>query len=244
MTPNPDSSPETNPRSLPETTPARRFQFDPIPGSVQPVSVCESLLKQPGRVLYELTTGRALALVSSLAVVAIICFSVYGAVAGSLTGGSQLWISPLKILIGTGLTALICLPSLYIFLCLGGADTRLHEVAGILTAAICLTGLLLVGFAPVAWVFSQSTDSLALMGALHLGFWFVALIFGMRLLTDGTALAWGHRSGALTVWIVIYAVVTLQMMTALRPILGEAPTFLPTEKQFFLAHWIRVLGGG
>jgi hypothetical protein len=27
------------------------------------------------------------------------------------------------------------------------------------------------------------------------------------------------------------------MTTALRPILGTADTFFPTEKKFFLAHW-------
>jgi hypothetical protein len=27
------------------------------------------------------------------------------------------------------------------------------------------------------------------------------------------------------------------MTTALRPILGTADTFFPTEKEFFLAHW-------
>jgi len=27
------------------------------------------------------------------------------------------------------------------------------------------------------------------------------------------------------------------MSTALRPIVGEGSTFLPTEKKFFLSHW-------
>ena len=34
---------------------------------------------------------------------------------------------------------------------------------------------LLIGFAPVAWVFSQSTDSIFMMGLLHFCFWLVAL---------------------------------------------------------------------
>jgi len=28
------------------------------------------------------------------------------------------------------------------------------------------------------------------------------------------------------------------MTTALRPIIGKADTFMPTQKQFFLSHWI------
>jgi hypothetical protein len=30
------------------------------------------------------------------------------------------------------------------------------------------------------------------------------------------------------------------MTTALRPLVGTAPTFLPETKQFFVAHWMEV----
>jgi hypothetical protein len=36
---------------------------------------------------------------------------------------------------------------------------------------------------------------------------------------------------------VIFVLVVLQMTTALRPILGKADTFLPTENKFFVSHW-------
>ena len=32
---------------------------------------------------------------------------------------------------------------------------------------------------------------------------------------------------------------SLQMMTALRPLIGKADTFLPREKMFFVAHWFQ-----
>jgi hypothetical protein len=41
----------------------------------------------------------------------------------------------------------------------------------------------------------------------------------------------------LRVWVAIFVLVSLQMMTALRPLLGRADTFLPAEKRFFLSHW-------
>jgi hypothetical protein len=34
---------------------------------------------------------------------------------------------------------------------------------------------------------------------------------------------------------------SLQMMTALRPIIGKADTFFPTEKKFFVSHWFDCL---
>jgi len=73
--------------------------------------------------------------------------------------------------------------------------------------------------------------------------WAVAVGFGLRLLRAGAVLAWGGASARLGVWIAIYLVVCLQMMTTLRPIVGMAPGFFPTEKMFFLAHWAQVLTG-
>ena len=45
---------------------------------------------------------------------------------GDFSGGTQLWAAPLKIAGGTLLTAAICLPSLYVLACLGGAHDTLR----------------------------------------------------------------------------------------------------------------------
>jgi hypothetical protein len=50
---------------------------------------------------------------------------------------------------------------------------------------MALLTILLIGFAPVAWVYSQSFDNLAAMGALHLGFWSIATCFRVRFLSSG-----------------------------------------------------------
>src|SRR4030095_13851568 len=97
--------------------------------------------------------------------------------------------------------------------------------------------VLLIGFAPVAWVFSQSTESIVAMGVLHLVFWFVATWFGLRFFYIGFAHRSAKSSGALKIWIIIFVLVQLQMMTALRPMIGKADTFLPTKKKVFLTHW-------
>jgi hypothetical protein len=135
------------------------------------------------------------------------------------------------------ISALICLPSLYIFTCLGGSQARLIEVFGLLAGLLMLMTILLIGFAPVAWIFSQSTESLAWMGTLHLIFWFIATCFGLRFLEAGFSHSNARSLAGFRVWVVIFMLVALQMTTALRPILGTSKTFLPTEKKFFLAHW-------
>ena len=96
---------------------------------------------------------------------------------------------------------------------------------------------LLIGFAPVAWLFSQSTESIVWMGALHLAFWFIATGFGLRFLAAGFSHSQARSSAGLSTWILIFILVGIQMTTALRPIIGKSETFLPKEKRFFLNYW-------
>ena len=75
------------------------------------------------------------------------------------------------------------------------------------------------------------------MGTLHLVFWFVATLFGVRFMKNGFANANARSQAGVNVWIIIFLLVAVQMTTALRPILGHADTFFPTEKKFFVVHW-------
>jgi len=202
------------------------------------MAAIEALLRQPRRVLFQLTQGRRGALIGSLLAVAILSALVYGVVVGTFSGGQQLTMAPLKVAGGLLLSALICLPSLYVFSCLAGSQARIAEVVGLVAGLLAVTTILLIGFAPVAWVFSQSTASVAAMAALHLAFWFVATCFGWRFLRSGFQHLSAHSGGTLGVWFVIFVLVCLQMTTALRPIVGTAKTVLPTEKKFFLSHWM------
>src|SRR5262249_2490182 len=99
-----------------------------------------------------------------------------------------------------------------------------------------LGALLLIGFAPIAWIFSQSTDSVAFTAALHIGLWAIGIMFGLRLLEGMGHLLGGSARNHLKLWSVIFIVVSLQMMTTLRTIVGTSDRFLPTEKKFFLTN--------
>jgi len=211
--------------------------------STAPVTLLETLLKHPGRILYELQRDERPALAFWLLTFALLGMAIYGVVVGTFSGGMQMLIAPAKLVLGTFLSILICLPSLYIFTCLGGADARLRTVSGVLFGSVCLSSLLLIGFAPVAWIFSQSTDSVAFMGTLHLFFWMIGLLFGLRLIDGIIRLLGGTDGGHLKTWTAIFVVVCLQMTTTLRPIVGRSDRFFPAEKQFFLAHWFDSLGG-
>lgn len=210
----------------------------PIPG---PGGAVEALLRHPRRVLFQLRQSEPGRLTAILVAIAIACSLLYGVVVGTFSGGDQLWAAPVKIAAGLLLAACICLPSLYIFSCLSGSEARLVEVLGLAAGLLALTTVLLIGFAPVAWVFSQSTRSVAAMGTLHMVFWGVAAWFGLRFLGHGFRQFSARSQAGLRIWSVIFLLVVLQMTTALRPIVGRGPTFLPTEKKFFLDHWLENL---
>jgi hypothetical protein len=223
--------------------PADRDAYAALPVGCGWNGIASALLRQPGRIVYALHQspgGRSVAAV--LAVLAVLGLFAYGVLVGTFSGGTQLWAAPLKIASAALLTAAICLPSLYVLACLGGAHEKLAlgPLVGLLLATIALNAILLVSFAPIAWVFSQSTDSVAFMSCLHLVLWGVGYYFGLRLLLIGTRYLGVVDRGYLILWLVIVTLVSLQMMTTLRPIVGRSEHLLPIEKKFFVNHWLEL----
>jgi hypothetical protein len=253
------NEPNQNPQGTPYGNPAGPPPLIPAGGPVYPrgeqplgadaiertpisgvIGAVEAILRQPRRVIFQLKQAKTGGLITSLMLIALVCSAVYGVVVGAFSGGDQYWAAPTKIAVGLLISGLICLPSLYIFSCLGGSQARLVEVFGLVAGLLALMTILLIGFAPVAWVFSQSTASETVMGGLHLAFWAVAVFFGVRFLSAGFRHMQAKSAGALTTWVVIFLLVCLQMTTALRPILGKSDHFLPSsdEKKFFLGYWM------
>ena len=204
----------------------------------------EAILRQPRRIIHQLRQEGQAGLVARLLLIALVCSLVYGVVVGTFSRTEplfQLWTAPLKTALALLVSALICLPSLYVFSCLSGSQARIMEVFGLLAGLLALTTVLLIGFAPVAWVFSESTKSVPAIGALHFLFSFIAISFGLRFLFAGfTYLSVSSKTG-LKVWVAIFVLVTLQMTTALRPMVGTSRTFFPPEKKFFINHWSECL---
>lgn len=208
----------------------------------QPVTsmmeAAEAVLRQPRRVYHQLGEAAGARLTLSLFCLGILGLLGYGLVVGSFSGGDQMWAAPVKIAGGILASGIICLPSLYIFSCLTGSKASLRQIVGLVAGLIAIMTLLLIGFAPVAWVFSQSTESITMMGFLHLMFWTVAMYFAAEFFKGGfKAMVVERDNGVLKVWLTVFVVVVLQMSTALRPIIGPADSFLPDEKRFFIGHW-------
>ncbi len=224
----------------------------PPPASkpITPGGAVDALLKRPLELLAHFKTGKGALVGIYLLFSAIFCLLLFGLIVGwfsyekdNADALRQLWAAPAKITVGLLLSAVICLPSLYIFGCLSGLDLRLGSTIGVLVAAITLAALLLMGFTPVVWIFAQSTDSSVFMGFLLICFWCIALFFAAWLIFKASTILGGNSKGHLVVWVGIFALVTLQMSTTLRPIIGTSPDLLPgtVDKMFFLEHWTTAL---
>lgn len=240
-----ESNPPGPQHPIPPVPPPLLPTIEPLPANAGWRSVLDAVLKRPASLALALEGDSCGRLPLTLRLVALVCLLAYGLVVGLYSGGVQLYIAPVKFAAGMLFAAVICLPSLYIFSAIGGARQNLMQVARLLGLAMALTGMLLVGFAPIAWVFTQSTKSLAFMGFLHLLFWAVALLFGLHLLLKTFRQLNGRSHPALALWSAVFVVVALQMTTTLRPLLGTPDhALIVTEKKFFLQHWVDCINQG
>ena len=232
-------APETITRGVPPSIIDSKSGFVPMEGGVSFSNLLSKLLRKPLSIFHELETKEVLWKIPiTLILISVVSLTVFGLVVGTFSWGDQIWAAPLKIVSGLMFSALICLPSLYIFTCIGGLDARFSTVIGMLCSIVALSGLLLVGFAPVVWLFSVSSTSVVFIGFLLLALWMICVGFGFTLVFRAGKAMGMANTGHLMVWCIIFLLVTVQMTTTLRPIVGASETLINfDEKKFFLQYW-------
>lgn len=225
------------PAKEPEKTIPVPDPFVPMEGHVSPLSIFENIIKHPHRILFELRSGRKGLVIINLLALAIVLLALYGAMVGMFSGGDQIWKAAIKVSLGALFSGLICVPSMYIFLCLSKAECNLMEAMGFMLGILAMSAILLIGLAPVAWVFTVSTEGIYFMGLMHLLFWGIGTYFGMGFFKSGCMSFAQSRGNYIQIWSLIFIIVTLQMTCTLRPLLGTSQSFFQKEKKFFLHHW-------
>jgi hypothetical protein len=165
----------------------------------------------------------------------ILCYALYAVAAGFFQGGWAIGLAVLKIpLIILG-SLVLCLPSLYVFTALSGANYTPRSFASALAGFCGVAGLVLLALMPVTWLFSVSTISLSFVVWLHIMVWLVTLAFAQRFLARTAVTA----RGAIGVWLVLLFFVSLQMTTYVRPVLwrGRNEPLFATGKKSFFGHF-------
>lgn len=227
-----NTTPPTDSENIPSGNPAA-----PTPPELNSIrSLFDALLRQPNGLAIHKQLSSSSNLMR-LGLTALLSVLVFGFVLGTFAYHEQLWAAPLKLGGGLIFAGLICYPSLYIFSCLAGSAASAERLASLLAAMLALAGLLLLGFAPAVWIFTQGTNSFGFMGTLALASWGVSLAFALRFLRTALRAHGATQRGPLLIWGTIFLLVTLQLTTTLRPILGRSDRLLTGEKKFFLQHW-------
>lgn len=232
--------------TTPNTPPPFSHQETPrapeLPENPSWGTLFEALLKHPHALISLFTSEKnKFALSLKLLILAGVSLLVFGLTIGSFAMNEQLWATPVKALFGLLAAALICLPSLYIFTAITSTPLRFAQIAQGFVAALALLGAILLGFVPVLWIFSQSTNSIGFMGFLVILAWLIALFFGTGFLLKMLKSTGEFSATPLRVWIGIFLLVTLQMSTSLRPLIGRSEHFLTNEKKSFLEHWLQTM---
>jgi hypothetical protein len=209
------------------------------PGNV--LGTLDELLRQPEAGFARARAGAPVG-PWSLRVVAgaLGCWSLYGAGSGFFAGGWQIAVAALKAPLIVAGSALLCLPSLYVFGLLAGAPLTRARFAVTLTGFVGMPALVMAGLLPIEWLFSVSTQSLAFVVWLHLALWTIAMVFGTRFLR---AVMPEVPAGALMLWVVLFCLVSFQVTTFMRPTLWREPNeaVLAQGKLFFLDHFKQAL---
>ena len=107
------------------------------------------LLKQPNATAGAIARGETASVANFLAG-ALACFAIYGLAAGFFQGDQQIVMAALKVPIIVFGTALLCLPSFYVFTSLAGSELSVSRTIGILAGFCAVLGLLMTGMIPIS----------------------------------------------------------------------------------------------
>jgi hypothetical protein len=162
-----------------------------------------------------------------------LCYALYGAAAGFFQGGDQILVAALKAPLIILFTLLLCLPSLYVFSAVAGAEWTRRGFLAVLAGFTGTLALVLLALLPINWLFSSSSRHLSSATVFQLFLWLIALILAWRFLGQGLR-ATGARGG-MVLWLFLFCVVSFQAATVLRPVLFREPggaVFVSGKKSF------------
>ncbi len=193
-------------------------------------NVLISLLRDRQNFLEEISLGvRLNRKISSLLVSSSICFAIYGVIIGASNSWMQALSSGIKLPAFYLLTLIICFPTLFFFNVLFGSRSSFQQHFVILLTAVSVISVLLFSFAPISLFFLITTpNSYQFFKILNVlifgvtGFFGVRFLYeGMQLLSQQDEIGKKTRTAILRFWLVLYALVGMQLGWFLRPFFGS-----------------------
>ena len=200
-----------------------------------------ALLKAPQRVAAPLAADTDAVRAGCYFLVGAVMFhGIFGLATGFFGGWSVASMTAAKAMLIALCSLALCLPSLYVFSAVGGSPLSMTQTFMLGASCLAMIGLLLIGLAPVAWLFAVSTSNLPFVVMLVFLIWLLSVGFAMRYVRMLKVQPLFQRSSGILVWLAVFVLVSLQMTTCLRPVLTTPHPghgWWTPEKAFFLGHY-------
>ena len=194
------------------------------------------LLRAPGE-LMGFAEGRAnnWRLAAFLALVTVAGCALFGFAVGSFVDLSVAALDAAKMVGIAVFSFVLCYPTLYVFANISGSRLGL-----VFTATL---GSLLAALSPILWLFSVSTENVAFIVVLSCVLAALSFAFVVRPVAAAAQKGIVAKTAGLHLWLVVFAIVALQAVTLVRPMLAPIGTPRdPEGKCFFLMHFGKSVG--
>ena len=153
---------------------------------------------------------------------------IYGVVMGSYHSFTQAFSSGVKVMCLFSLVLLVCFPAFYVIQYILGSRLRLSQMVSIILSGFVLTTAIMLAFAPIVVFFLLTGGNYYFLQLLHILVFLVSGVFGMKTIVDALQYACEKKDvypqiGVVVFrfWIVIMAIVGIQLAWNLRPFLGD-----------------------
>ncbi|MEM9567045.1 MAG: actin-binding WH2 domain-containing protein [Cyanobacteria bacterium P01_E01_bin.34] len=185
-------------------------------------------------------------IIVSMSVLSAALAGLYGITMGMNHSFLLVTSSAIKLPLLLNLTMAICLPSLYIFNILFGQKFRFYQTIALMQTSLGAMSIMMASLAPIAFFFTLTTKNYSFLLLMHVAIFGLCGSYGVNYLYRG-CLYLSRRMGQslntvlLRVWIVLYAIVGMQLAWRLRPFIGSPNSpfqlFRDTEGNFYIAVW-------
>ena len=198
------------------------------------------LLRAPGDVM-GFAEGKAnyRRLAAFLSLVTAVGCAMFGFAVGSFVDLKVAALDAAKMVGVAAFSFILCFPTLYVFATICGSKLSAARLAVLGLVFTATLSCLLAALSPILWLFSVSTENVGFIIGLSNLLGMVSLAFVTRPIAAVVRRGIVANVVGLKAWLVVFAVVALQTVTLMRPMLAPIGTpRTPEGKCFFLMHFV------
>ena len=187
--------------------------------------------------------ARSWRLAAFLSCVTVVGCALFGFAVGSFVDLKVAALDAAKMIGIAAFSFALCFPTLYVFATISGSKLSASRLAVLGLVCTATFGCLLAALSPILWLFSVSTENAAFIIVLSCILAALALAFVTRPIAAAVRKGIVANVVGLKAWLVVFAVVALQTVTLVRPMLAPIGTpRTPSGKCFFLMHFGEAVG--